>query len=98
MIGKVLINHIVTENGITRAYLHNGRSMALNLPLNDIEEQLDPAKFCRANRQYIISIDSIERLNFSFNYRLAVKLKDYPNVDIIVSKEKSVQLREWIDR
>ena len=92
------INHIVTENGITRAYLHNGRSMALNLPLNDIEEQFDPAKFFRANRQYIISIDSIERLNFSFNYRLAVKLKDYPNVDIIVSKEKSVQLREWIDR
>ena len=92
------ISHIATENGITRAFLRNGRSMALNLPLNDIEGQLDPAKFFRSNRQFIIGIDSIERLNFSFNYRLAVRLKDYPNVDIIVSKEKSVQLREWIDR
>lgn len=92
------INHIATENGITRAYLHNGRSMALNNTLNDIEAQLDPAKFFRASRQYIIGIDSIERIHFSFNYKLSVKLKNYPQVDIVVSKEKSAQLKEWIDR
>lgn len=92
------INHIATENGITRAYLHNGRSMALNNTLNDIEAQLDPAKFFRASRQYIISIDSIERIHFSYNYKLSVKLKNYPQVDIVVSKEKSAQLKEWIDR
>ena len=92
------INHISTENGITRAFLHNGRSMSLNYSLNDIEAQLDPAKFFRANRQYVIGIDSIERINFLFNYKLSVRLKVYPNVDIIVSKEKSAQLKEWIDR
>lgn len=92
------INHIATENGITRAYLHNGRSVALNYTLNDIEAQLNPAKFFRASRQYIIGIDSIERIHFSFNYKLSVKLKNYPLVDIVVSKEKSAQLKEWIDK
>lgn len=72
--------------------------MSLNYSLNDIEAQLDPAKFFRANRQYVIGIDSIERINFLFNYKLSVRLKVYPNVDIIVSKEKSAQLKEWIDR
>lgn len=92
------INHIATENGITRAFLHNGRSMALNNTLNDIEAQLDPTKFFRASRQYIIGIDSIERIHFSFNYKLSVKLKNYPQVNIVVSKEKSAQLKEWIDK
>ncbi len=92
------INHIATENGITRAYLHNGRSMALGYTMGDIEAQLDPAKFFRASRQYIIGIDSIERIHFSYGYKLSVRLKGYPQVDIVVSKEKSAQLKEWIDR
>ncbi len=92
------INHISTENGITRAFLHNGRSMPLSYTLNDIEEQLDPSKFFRVNRQYIIGIDSIERINFLYHSKLSIYLKTYPRVDIIVSKEKSAQLKDWIDK
>ncbi len=92
------INHIATENGITRAFLHNGRSVALNYTMGDIEAQLDPAKFFRASRQYIIGIDSIERIHFSYGYKLSIRLKSYPQMDIVVSKEKSAQLKEWIDR
>lgn len=92
------INHISTENGITRTFLKNGRYMALDYSLNDIETQLDPAKFFRANRQYIISIDSIERINFLFASKLSVHLKVYPKVEVIVSREKSAKLKEWIDR
>ena len=92
------INHVATENGITRAYLHTGRSVALNFTLNDIEAQLAPTKFFRANRQYIISIDSIDRIGFLFGGKLSVHLKSYPSVEVVVSKEKAAQLKEWIDR
>ena len=92
------INHISTENGITRAFLNNGKSMSLSYSLIDVEAQLNPAKFFRANRQYIISIDSIERINFLFANKLSVRLKTYPQVKIIVSKEKSTLLKEWIDK
>lgn len=92
------INHVSTENGITRAFLNNGKSMALGFSLNDVEAQLNPSKFFRANRQYVISIDSIERINFLFASKLSVRLKAYPEVKVIVSKEKSAQLKEWIDR
>lgn len=92
------INHVSTENGITRAFLHNGKSMALSYSLNDVEAQLNPSKFFRANRQYIIGIDSIQRINFLYSSKLSVRLKAYPDVEIIVSKEKSGQLKEWIDR
>lgn len=92
------INHISTENGITRAFLNNGRSKTWAFSLNDIEAQLNPMKFFRANRQYIIGIDSIEHINFLFASKLSIHLKAYPDVEIIVSKEKSAQLKEWIDR
>lgn len=92
------ISHFSTENGITRAFLQNGRSMALDYSLNDLETQVNPSKFFRANRQYIISIDAIDSLHFHFNSKLSVKLKAYPDVSIIVSKEKTAQLKEWIDR
>ncbi len=92
------INHISTENGITRAFLNNGKSMALSFSLNEVEAQLNPAKFFRANRQYIVCIDSIERINFFFASKLSVRLKTYPEVEIVVSKEKSAMLKEWIDK
>lgn len=92
------INHVSTENGVTRAYLHNGKSMALSYSLNDVEAQLNPAKFFRANRQYIIGIDSIERINFLFSSKLSVRLKAYLDVEVNVSKEKASQLKEWIDK
>ena len=92
------INHVSTDNGVTRAFLNNGKSMALSYSLNDVETQLNPAKFFRANRQYIIGIDSIERINFLFGSKLSVRLKTYPEVDVVVSKEKASQLKEWIDR
>ncbi len=92
------ISHITTDNGITRAYMSNGKSEVLNYSLNDIETMLDPARFFRANRQCIISIDSIERLSFHFNRKLSVKLKGYRDEDVIVSKERSALLKEWIDR
>lgn len=92
------INHVSTENGVTRAFLHKGKSMALSYPLNDVEAQLNPSKFFRANRQYIIGIDSVERINFLFGSKLSVRLKAYPDVEVIVSKEKSGQLKKWIDK
>ena len=53
--------------------------------------------FFRINRQYIANIDSITRINLFFNSRLKIRLKgcDQP---LTLSKEKSVELREWLDR
>ena len=80
------------------AFLNNGKSMSLSYSLNDVEAQLNPAKFFRANRQYIISIDSIERINFLFASKLSIHLKSYPGVEIVVSKEKATMLKDWIDK
>lgn len=92
------INHIETENKLVYLRLNDGTSVVDNMSLDELEQQLDPARFFRANRQYIINA---ERVNFIGNYfggKLIIHPMGYPSTQIIVSKEKSQRLKDWLDR
>jgi len=43
-------------------------------------------------------IDSIQKIRFFFASKLKVRIKNCPDDDIVVSKEKSGQLKQWLDR
>ena len=47
--------------------LTDGTSIAVPYTLEELEEQLDPQFFFRANRQYILHINSIETIHKYFN-------------------------------
>lgn len=70
----------------------------LDESLDQLASNLDPNLFFRANRQYIININSIESVVNLWNRKLELKLK-YPitNQDsILISKEKITQFRNWL--
>ncbi|ULQ52948.1 LytR/AlgR family response regulator transcription factor [Flavihumibacter fluvii] len=66
--------------------------------LDEIEALLDPRLFFRANRQYIININAIQRVTPHENQKLTVTLSAMPKTDIDISKEKSPAFRKWLDR
>ncbi len=74
-----------------------GNTNIVQFTMNELENRLDPKLFFRLNRQYIVNIDSIIRISIFFNSRFIVQLKgcDRP---LTLSKEKSAELREWLDR
>jgi len=92
------INHIYTENKIVRLQLKDGTSEAVSVSMDELERQLDPVRFFRANRQYIVCMDSIRYLGNYFGGKLVLRLHGYPDTEILVSKEKAQRLKEWIDR
>lgn len=92
------INHIETENKTVYLRLNNGTSEAVNVSMDELEQQLNPDCFFRANRQYIINIEHVLFLGTYFGGKLIVRLKGYPDTKITVSKEKAQRLKEWIDR
>lgn len=92
------INHIYTENKTVRLYLNDGTSEAVSICMDELERQLDPARFFRANRQYIVCMESIRFLGNYFGGKLIIHLHRYPATEIIVSKEKAQRFKEWIDR
>lgn len=92
------ISYIFTENKIVRLFLHDGTSEAISVSMDDLEKQLNPEYFFRANRQYIVRMESIKYLGNYFGGKLILRLKGYSDVEIIISKDKAPLLKEWIDR
>jgi two-component system response regulator LytT len=66
--------------------------------MDELEEQLDPSSFFRANRQHIISLSVIKDIHNYFNGKLKVVINKYPDVEILISREKAVSFKHWLDR
>lgn len=91
------IIYFYSEFRITRAILADGSEEVLAQTLEELEQQLDPKLFFRANRQFIIHIDSIKHIHNYFNGKLKIELRDKSDVEIIVSREKATAIKGWLD-
>lgn len=77
----------------------DGRSYGLDYSLDKVENLIDPKDFFRVNRNYIVQYSAIENINIYSSNRLRVKIKAFDeNEDIIVSRERGKEFKEWMDR
>lgn len=77
--------------------MHDAKEQAVSYTMDELEEQLDPAVFFRANRQYLINIKSLESIHNYFNGKLKLMLVPPAAADIHISKEKASQFKKWLD-
>ncbi|EJX02052.1 two-component system response regulator [gut metagenome] len=68
-----------------------------NMTMQDLEERLNPEKFFRLNRQYFIHIRALQRITPFFNSKLKVRLLHCQDEEILVSKERSVLFKKWLE-
>jgi len=66
--------------------------------LEEIEELLDPRKFYRANRQFIVNIDAIQSVMPHENQKLSLTLKSPLKMEVDISREKAPAFKKWFDR
>lgn len=67
--------------------------------LDRIEELLDPARFYRANRQFIVSQDVIQQIKNGLNFKLILRLRPpHQAVEIDISRQKAPAFKRWVDR
>jgi len=64
--------------------------------LDEIEAELDPRDFFRANRQFIVKYDSIERVYAWFSGKLKVQVTPASYEEIIVSRLKAADFKKWL--
>ena len=86
-----------SENKGTYIRTHDQRDLLLEQTLDQVEEEVDPGKFFRINRKYIVSIDAIRDIIAYTNSRLRLKLVDFAEDDVIVSREKVKDFKDWLD-
>lgn len=85
-----------SENKATYLYSNDKKNYLLDETLEQLEELLDPVKFFRVSRKFIINIDAIADIISYTNSRLQIKLKNYSEQEIIVSREKVKSFKNWL--
>lgn len=90
------IAYFMTELKISFAVMRDGKRYPLEYSLDNLEQMLDPQYFYRANRQFIIHIDSIKEMHSYSKARLKVKLNPLPDQDVVVSTERSSKFKQWL--
>jgi len=68
----------------------------MDLSLDQFEKQLDPERFFRINRAFIISLEAIDTMITYSKARIKIKLKPPCEVESITSTERSAEFREWL--
>jgi len=92
------INHFVSHEKATFAHTLENRKYILDYTLDQLMEMIDPKRFFRINRKYIITIDGFDDIISYSNNRLKIHIKQDKTMDAIVSRERVQDFKKWLDR
>lgn len=73
------------------------RKFIIDYTLESLEEMLDPGIFFRLNRTFILNINAIKDVLVYSNSRLKIILTQDFDKEIIVSREKVTDFKQWFD-
>ena len=91
------VSHITIRDGVVRLCTLQGKYHTLNMTLEEVESQLDPQRFMRVNRQFIISAVAVQKLSTYFLGKMRIHMTAAPDEEIIVSKDKVATVKRWLD-
>ena len=91
------VSHITIRDGVVRMCTLDGKTHALNMTLEEAESQLDPQRFMRVNRQFIVSAAAVSKLSTYFLGKMRIHVAAFPDEEIIVSKDKVATVKRWLD-
>lgn len=87
-----------TENKLVFVTDISGKKYISELTLTELENMLDPTRFFRVNRQYLVHIDFIRGFRPFERVKLQLELNIPGLTDhhIIISQENAAQFRRWM--
>jgi DNA-binding LytR/AlgR family response regulator len=92
------ILYFYSQDKTTFCWTTDNRSLILDYTLEQLEEMVDPARFFRVNRKYLVAAHAIQDIISYTNSRLKLVLKGSQDNDIIVARERVQEFKDWLDR
>ncbi|XLS27998.1 LytR/AlgR family response regulator transcription factor [Flavobacteriaceae bacterium M23B6Z8] len=96
MINTDEIECFYSENKGTYAYTLDGRNYLLETTLENLQDELAPDIFFRVSRKYIVNINHIKDMISYTNSRLQIKMNRFDEGDVIVSRERVKDFKDWL--
>lgn len=69
----------------------------IDFTLDKLETNVDPGKFFRLNRQFLVSVNSIQQISNYFHYKLKITLIPGIDKEIIISKARVKEFKAWMN-
>ena len=88
----------VSVDKLTFAVLADGRRYQVETALAELEDELDPSQFFRANRQVLIAAQAVQRFAAAGKGRLRVESAAPAIGELIVSPDRAAAFRAWLDK
>jgi len=94
------INYFYSEDKLSFIVTRHQKKYATYDSLDEIESQIDPFLFYRANRKHLINIKSIVKVQPYFNGKLSVELIPLNNEKqlIVISRNKASAFKKWLNQ
>ncbi|WPQ66259.1 LytTR family DNA-binding domain-containing protein [Chitinophaga sancti] len=86
-----------TANELVYAGTVDNKQYIIDFTMEQLQQQLDPAVFFRANRQFIVQRGAIQEVEFYFNGRLTLKVHPAPKEQILISKARVPEFKNWMN-
>ncbi|MBC7904838.1 MAG: response regulator transcription factor [Gemmatimonadaceae bacterium] len=90
------ISHFYTRDRMQYIKTHKGESFAIDKRLDEIESDMDDKLFFRANRQFIVSYHSIQKVHTWFSGKLKVSVSPESYEEIIISRLRAGDFKKWL--
>lgn len=90
------IAFFLSEDGVTFIYDIKGKRFITDYSLNQLETLLNPEFFFRVNRQLIVHIQSIAKVEPYFKGRLLLYLHPDLKKKQTISQEKAGKFKDWV--
>ena len=86
-----------SENKGTYIHTTDNRDYLIDLTLEELENELEPQTFFRVSRKFYVNINAIKDMVSYTNSRLQIKLNTYNEHEVIVSRERVRDFKDWLE-
>lgn len=91
------IAYFFSTSGITFVVMNDKHQYSMDQSLDALIAELDPNRFYRVNRQYLVGLKAIANVHVFPKSRLKLDLYPLPQDEIFVSLDKVPEFKRWLD-
>jgi len=85
-----------SENKGTYIHTIDNRDYLIDSTLEVVEAEINPKEFYRVSRKFIVPLKAVKEIQVYSNSRLKIILPTYKDDEVIVSRERVSDFKEWI--
>lgn len=92
------IAYILLISKITYIITHTNKRFIVGFSLDELGSMLDPKKFHRVNRQYIVALDAVMHAQQLKPGQTKLELKPGPGEEVIISADRLPAFKQWLGK